>query len=313
MQERDIAKKCAATLIGVAVLVSFSVLVSWWGAGAGDAGKPAGLSRPSPAATASAPAAAKPTASAAALAWRPESAAGTPAPGNRDPDGARWERRAFQLETENARLRSRLEDMLNWILDNVRGTYPLPETQMANLRVAPAGDDLAVSEDLVQLLRLNEEEIGRIDAAFLGTESVLREIEAENISVDNPADRQVVLNIPPYAEEGRMVREDLYGELEKTLGAARFNRLLQVGETGLEEAFEYFGEADRTLLFEELVDSGSGNSQLFVRDERVLPDKDDPLRHDVTASERVVTELPEEYYPYWDWLPDYVTRFARSN
>ncbi|MGD9781275.1 MAG: hypothetical protein AB7V14_03880 [Kiritimatiellia bacterium] len=311
MQESDIARKCVGTLIGVAALVSVSVLVSWWGAGLEPAAEPAtGRSKSS-----AAPASASPPASApaVALAWRPESAPAPAAPADRDPDRVRWERRAFQLETENVRLRSRLEDMLNWILDNVRGTYPLPENQMAHLQVSPAGNDLAVSEDLVQLLRLDEEEIGRLDAAFLGTKSALQEIEAENISVENPADNQVVLNIPPFAEEGQAVREDLYGELEKTLGAARFNRLLQVGESGLAETFEYFGEADRTLWFEAVVDSGSGDSQLFVRDERVLPDKDDPLRHDIRASERIVTELPEEYYPYWDWLPDYVTRFARSN
>ena len=85
-----------------------------------------------------------------------------------------------------------------------------------------------------------------------------------------------------------------------------------VGAAG-QDGVGHFGEADRTLWFEAVADSGSGDSQLFVRDERVLPDKDDPLRHDIRASERVVTELPEEYYPYWDWLPDYVTRFARSN
>ena len=37
-----------------------------------------------------------------------------------------------------------------------------------------------------------------------------------------------------------------------------------------------------------------------------------PLRLDVTASERIVDELPDEYRAYWDWLPDYVTRFARN-
>ena len=52
---------------------------------------------------------------------------------------------------------------------------------------------------------------------------------------------------------------------------------------------------------------------MFVRDERVLPSKDDPLRQDITASERIVTELPAEYYPYWNFLPEYVTRFSRSN
>ena len=50
-----------------------------------------------------------------------------------------------------------------------------------------------------------------------------------------------------------------------------------------------------------------------MRDERVVPSKDDPLRQDILASERIVTELPAEYYPYWKWLPEYVTRFSKSN
>ena len=96
-------------------------------------------------------------------------------------------------------------------------------------------------------------------------------------------------------------------------GAARFDRFVQVAEAGLDEKFEYFGEVDRTLQFEAMEDEASGEAQLFVRDERVLPSKDDPLRQDITASERIVTELPAEYYPYWNFLPEYVTRFSRSN
>jgi len=241
-------------------------------------------------------------------------AATTPAPAATDPsEREQLERQAFRLQMENARLRGRLDDMLNWIMDNVRGTFPLPEGQMANLRLMPVDTNMAVSADLAELLRLNDEEIDRLDAALIGTRSVLQELETENISVDNPAENQVVLNIPPYAEEGQLVREELYGELKKTLGPARFDRFLQVAEAGLDEKFEYFGEVDRTLEFEAVQDAASGDSRLFVRDERVVPSKDDPLRQDITASERIVTELPNEYYAYWNWLPDYVTRFARNN
>ena len=301
MRENDIAGKCAATLIGLAVAVGVSILVSRRGGGAGDESVPIpSAPAPSAASAARAPAAtgAKPAA--------------VPAPATVS-EADRLARRSFQLEMENARLRGRLDDMLNWILDNVRGTFPLPEGQMANLQVAPVDTNLATSGDLAELLRLNDEEIDRLDAAFLGTRSVLQELETENISVDRPSESQVVLNIPPYAEDGQLVREELYAELKKTLGAARFDRFLQVAETGLDEQFEYFGEADRTLQFETLQDEQSGEAQLFVRDERVRPAKDDPLRQNITASERIVTELPAEYYFYWNWLPDSVTRFSRSN
>lgn len=307
MRENDIAGKCAATLIGLAAAVGLSILVSRWGIFGGDSAPSA--AGPAAATPAAAPKSGTgPAASGAKAAERPAVFA-APAPSEAD----RLARRSFQLEMENARLRGRLDDMLNWILDNVRGTFPLPEGQMANLQLTPVDTNMATSGDLAELLRLNDEEIDRLDAAFLGTRSVLQELETENISVDQPSESQVVLNIPPYAEDGQLVREELYNELKKTLGAARFDRFLQVAETGLDEQFEYFGEADRTLQFETLRDDQSGEDQLFVRDERVRPAKDDPLRQNITASERIVTELPAEYYPYWNWLPNSVTRFSRSN
>jgi hypothetical protein len=247
-----------------------------------------------------------------ALAWRPGAGPGLPPPAAA-PERADPARRAFQLELENARLRGRLDDMLNWILDNVRGTFPLPENQMANLRVVPVDPDLAVSDDLIQLLRLNDGEVDRLDTAFMGTRSVLQELEVEKLTVDQPAENQVLLTIPPYAEEGQLVRDELYGEIRRTLGAARYQRFLQVAEKGLDEKFEYFGDMDRTLQFEAMLDAVSGLAQLFVRDERVIPNKDDPLRLDIIASERVVTELPPEYDLYRAWLPEVVTRFARNN
>lgn len=241
---------------------------------------------------------------------RRELPAGAP---ERKAEQDQWERRAFELEMDNARLRGRLDDMLNWILENVRGNFPLPEGQMAHLRLEPVNEDVSVSDDLIEVLRMNEEEVQRLDAAFQGTRSVLQDIEVESISVEEPAENQVRLNIPPYAEEGQMVRDELYSELRRTLGPARFARFLQVAGEGLDQQFEYFGDVDRTLRFEAVLDAVTGFSQLFVRDERVVPHKDDPLRQDIIASERVVTELPAEYDAYRPWLPEYVMRFARND
>ena len=309
MREGDIVRKCAGALGGVAVLVAVSVLASWW----------VFAPEPNRAPAASTAAAPGPAANPAVDSAQPRAglipAAPPVGPAAGDAAGARdlLEKKAFRLEMENAKLRGRLDDMLTWILDNVRGTFPLPEEQMANLRLVPVDTNMEVSADLAQVLRLDDEEIDRLDSAFIGTRSVLQELETEKISVDQPAEKQVVLNIPPYAEEGQLVREELYGELKKTLGPGRFDRFLQIAEAGLEDKFEHFGEVDRTLKFEEVTDAASGAAQLFVHDERVLPSKDDPLRQDITSSERLVTELPDEYYAYWNWLPEYVIRFARSN
>ncbi len=313
MRENDIAKKCTATLIGVAFIVCCSVLASWWMASSG-AGTNSSVADSSRSQQEAGVAASSRTIRATPLAFRPETSGQSLASAtSADPDAVRrLEREAFQLEMENTRLRSRLDDMLNWILDNVKGTFPLPEGQMANLQINPVDEDLAVSGDLAELLRMDDEEIALLDDAFLGTRSVLQELETEQIQIDEPLENQVILNIPPYGEDGQYVREELYQELRRTLGTARFDRFLQVAEANLDEQFEYFGEVDRTLQFEALADDGSGQAQLFVRDERVIPNKDDPYRQDILASERIVTELPSEYYPYWDWLPEYVTQFSQN-
>ena len=309
MREHNIAKQCAATLAGILFLACAAVMVSWWLTGPGAGAPPA----PASSSPVSGPVPVRVSAGAEvrpAPAMRPAPGSGAAAAG---PELAQWQRKAYALETENAKLRGRLHDMLNWMLENVRGTFPLPEAQMANLQLMPVDENMAVSEDLAEVLRLSDQELDTLDATFSGTRTVLRELEAEKISVAEPGENQVVLSIPPYAEEGQVVREELYGALKQTLGAGRFDRFLQVAEDGLDERFDYFGEADRTLEFEAVQDAASGDPQLFVRDERVRPSKEDPLRQDITASERIVTELPDEYYPYRSWLPDYVTRFARNN
>ena len=309
MLARDDFRKTAALFFGgLAAAVALALGVYGWLSFAADsAAAPRAVAAAAPVSAAAA--ALRPAAGAVVLAAPAPAAPVAAAAPAADRE---LERKAFRLEMENAKLRARLDDMLNWIVDNVRGTFPLPDHQMANLRVAPVDTNLATSADLAEILRLDDEEIFRLDSAFLGTRSVLRELEAEKISVDQPAEKQTVLNIPPYGAEGELVREELYVDLKKTLGAGRFDRFLQIAAGGLDESFDYFGAADRTLEFEEVTDAATGETQLFVRDERVLPNKDDPRRQDVTASERLVDELPPEYVAYWNWLPDYVTRYARN-
>jgi hypothetical protein len=314
MIEPDIAKKCWFALGGVALAVGLSVGISSRISVSVDGWRPVSDS----VAAESSPVGAVPVRAdqpgSLPLAFRPVSESGAAAAPALAPPAQRddWERRAFQLQMENAQLRTRLDDMLGWILSNVRGTYPLPEHQMDNLRVAPLDDDLAVSADLAELLRLEADEIQSLETVFFDSRSALLEIGAQNLQVESPDANQVQLNIPPYVEQGGLVREDLYAELEQTLGAARFMRFLQVAESGLDERFDYFGNVDRTLLFEALADDGSGIEQLYVRDERAIPHPDDPLRYDFVATERIVTDLPAEYMPYWDWLPPTIARFYRS-
>ena len=311
MVNRDIVGKCLWTLLGTLAVVGaawgLSAMVAGSvGGGGAKAAKPAAAS--SPAETAGR----RPVTLVRRDGANPSGAHLTASPESASPEARASERELFQLQVENQRLRARLDDVLNWLLENVRGTFPLPEEQMANLRIEPVDDELEVSPDLARLLRLTDEETTRLGMVFAESHEVLQELETENISVENPAEYQVVLSIPPYADTAEPVRDALYGDILRTLGPARYDRFLQVAGAGLEERFSHFGAEDRTLSFEAFADEDSGAARLFVRDERALPDEDDPDRVNVTASERVVATLPAEYEPYWAWLPDYVQAFSAT-
>lgn len=219
-------------------------------------------------------------------------------------------RQLAELERENAELRRRLEEMLNWIVENVQGRYPLPEEQMKNLRIAPVDDALLTSEDLIQLLRLTPEEVDRMDASFIASRSILYELEDSTLdTMDGSGPDRLLLHGAPYPEEGAEVSAVLYSELLDTLGKARFARFMQVSGEDLNRQFDYFGNRDRTLNFQ-LLTSDNGDATLFIRDETATADPDDPLVQHISATERIVDALPDDYLPYASRLPALLAPFA---
>lgn len=234
------------------------------------------------------------------------------ATGNRDREVETARARVAELEAANERLRARLDDMLSWIVDNVQGRFPLPEAQMANLRISPADEDGAVSDDLAEVLRMNDEELDRLDAAWTGARELLREMEEGGIRVeDGDGETWAKLAFAPYGEDGGLVRDYIYEETLATLGKGRFLRFLQVAGSGLEDQFDSFGERERTLEIDVLADGGEGES-LFIRDEVRKKDPEDPMRQTGTSVERVTGTLPKEYERYLGHFPELVGRFAES-
>lgn len=234
------------------------------------------------------------------------------AAGNRDREVETARARVAELEAANERLRTRLDDMLSWIVDNVQGRFPLPEAQMANLRIAPATEEGMVSEDLAEVLRMTDEETARLDEAWTGAMGVLRELEEGGIRVeDGDGETWAKLAFAPYGEDGGLVRDYLYEETLATLGKGRFLRFLQVAGAGLEDQFDSFGDRERTLEINVLADGGEGES-LFIRDEVRKTDPEDPMKQTGTSVERVTGTLPKEYERYLGHFPELVGRFAES-
>jgi hypothetical protein len=208
------------------------------------------------------------------------------------------EERANALAADNAALRTRLEDMLGWILDNIKGKYPLSERLMDAVRIDPMTDELFVSEDLEELLRLSAAETERLDDVFADARAALGELEAAGITVRRLSDDELELLSPSF--DGSPVRSNLYAQVEAALGGPRFGRFLQVAEEGLLDRYGHFGEEERAIRFAVVEDDG-GNEKWYIRDERSLPSATGEGR-ETRVHEEVTDELPAKYEGYLPFL-----------
>lgn len=212
------------------------------------------------------------------------------------------------LRGENLSLRARLIAVLNWMLANFRGKYPLPESFMSKVQLTPLTADFALHPDVIELLKITPDEQQNINDILQYARKYLTDIEAAVITVTNPRPDKVILHVPTFAEDGQVLKEDLYGALQVTLGPNRFDRFLKVSENGLKSSFYEFGEASRTMVFEMVYEPGQDMPQLKIKDGWVV--ELDPNTRTVTAMESVVTNLPPKYLAYLAWLPDYLVTYG---
>ncbi|HMP73420.1 MAG TPA: hypothetical protein PKE55_09185 [Kiritimatiellia bacterium] len=233
-------------------------------------------------------------------------------------EGETWERggdawlREESPGVDAARLaeaEARYEALVQWLLENVRGRYPVPERLVNRLNVNPVSEDFGMSEDLQELLRLEPDRRVLVDEVLRYTKAVLGELERSQLEVASVSADQVTLYIPPYPELGRVAKEDLYHGLEVAMGPVKFDRMLDVSEASLRGQYHHFGEAERLLTFQLMVpESGSVNPYVLIRDEWVTSEGPSVRRTEVV--ETAVVEIPAPYQAYTPWLPPALSVFA---
>jgi hypothetical protein len=206
-----------------------------------------------------------------------------------------------QLAQLNHRLKAQLEDILNWILVNFKGRFPLAAGSVHRLDMEPVTADLMLHPEVAEFLHITPAEEAIINDAFAYADSFINQIEYEMMSYSVPHPDQAVLRIPPYPEDGELLRDDLYTSLESALGIARFDTMLDITEDELNKTFHRFGDATRTIIFEVTYNPEDNTPQLLIKDGWVY--RDEQNRKIVEATEEVVDDLPLKYAQYYDYLP----------
>lgn len=215
-----------------------------------------------------------------------------------------------QLLADHAKLKDRYDTMLQWMMDNYRGKYPLPERLVDKVKIVPLEDNGEVSPDLIELLKLNSEEVSQVKDVINYVRANLEQAERERARITEQTDDRITYEVPIYPEVGQPLKEDLYLTLESTLGAPRFDRMVDMAGPALREQLNYYGEASRTLTFEVIQPSvpGAHPPYMIIRNGWMFPEGDS-VRMTVVKETAVMT-LPESYRAYADWLPDSMAGFA---
>jgi len=215
-----------------------------------------------------------------------------------------------QLIAEHQELEGRYNKMLQWMYDNYRGKYPLPERLVGNLRIPAVDENGHVSADIVEMLKLTEEEKVLVQDVITYVRQGVKLKERELAAIKDQQEDKITYEVPVFAEAGAALRDDLYRSIEKTLGAPRFDRLLDVAGDSMREQMHYFGEASRELTFELIKPQFEGQHPpyLLIRDGWIVPEGDSKRVTKVT--ETAVMKLPDAYLDYRDWLPDHLMHYA---
>ncbi len=199
------------------------------------------------------------------------------------------------LRAEADRLRTQLEDVLNWILANFRGRFPVPESMLSRMDMPLLQDGDALHPDLVTLFRLGTQEVQVVEAAVQAAKTEIEALHDAIALATAQSTSEGTVSIPPHEEEAAPIRAQLMADLEVALGRDRLERFLAVAGKDLDRRFLYFGAAVRIIRFELLSDDEGGG--LRIRDEVVTAD--DTGRRKIEAVEFESAEMPRAYAPYF--------------
>lgn len=214
----------------------------------------------------------------------------------------RMEKRISQLDQENEALRGQMTDLLNWILTNVRGRYPVREQDLGHLKLPVINEDFELDDSLSDFLKLSTDEIFLVEDAFQFTRAKLRVLQDANMEWIQDTPNQIVMNIQSFPESGSQLKKDLDQALEASIGQDRLERLQTVSNDTLKETFDHFGQASRTLIFEMRNNPATGQPSLVIND--AWFDEQNPDQLVYTESEIAVEALPEKYRDFEIYLTE---------
>lgn len=204
-----------------------------------------------------------------------------------------------QLELEEMQVQ--YEALMEWILDNVRGTYPLPEHLTTNISLAAMADDLSLDSDIAELLNMTDQEQDNVNGIFNYAIDSIADIEASLMEIQEADSGKVTFHIPTYAEMGEELLDEMSSAMTDTLGADRAARFNLFTAQDLAENLHYFGRAAHTIVMEPMP-VNDNTPGWRIRDAWISDSEEENTRV-IEVEERSVVTIPQKYDALLNLLP----------
>ncbi|MCX7934274.1 MAG: hypothetical protein N3A66_03335 [Planctomycetota bacterium] len=176
-------------------------------------------------------------------------------------------------------------------------TILLPRHLLCHVRIWPAlTPQKSLHDDLVEILRLTDQERAAAEAALRQAWDEIAREEAKKISTLETHDEKVILAIAPFPEDGAAVKMRLQKRLAEVMGQRRAEDLFTMIGEQIDRFYLDFGRYGRIIS---IALRQRGGQTLY----EILEERQETAHSRQPLSGRLVPSLPAEWRRYERWLP----------
>ena len=208
-----------------------------------------------------------------------------------------------KLSDENAALRTQVEQLLEWIVQNLpKGKKP-PLHNPDKLTVRSVlGEDGKLNQALTEKLKLTPAQKRNVNAALAYSRASIDMVRTNSMRPYQRGNAQLYVKVPAFKEEGEAIRNKLLVNLKQAMGPSTYKEFTSLTDEYLASAFNHFGKARQSISFKSYKEQKTGKTKIYITD-RYMIEKEGG-RNIIEIHRGSYSTLPPAYSNLIDWDPN---------
>lgn len=203
------------------------------------------------------------------------------------------------LHTENLALRKQVDDLLQWIMQNLPASKLADLPRQQDLTGPVLGQDATLTDAMADALHLSPSERQTLDDGFRAAREGIEGIRTNRMQVRQRGDDRIYLRIPAFPDEGQKFEAAMTSVLKQQLGEERYATFMDRAGDELERQYYYFGAARQTITFRTFTSDETGEPMIRISDRLHISRGEG--RRTIEETSGTYTSVPPSYQAYIDW------------